>query len=118
MVRVIVYSRSMPRTPDAASESADTGTYRRSRSRASRQRSDAGASQRTASRPADHLPVPTVIARILLRISIAVDRRGLGAKLFSAEHPKNNRPTHHKKILGGNHDVISMMSSPLLHQLQ
>ena len=43
MVRVIVYSRSMPRTPDAASESADTGTYRRSRSRASRQRSDAGA---------------------------------------------------------------------------
>jgi hypothetical protein len=42
-VRVIIYCRCMPRTPGAAGESADTGTYRRSRARASRQRSDAGA---------------------------------------------------------------------------
>jgi len=42
MVRVIVYSRCMPCTPGAAGERADTGTYRRPRSRASRQRSDAG----------------------------------------------------------------------------
>jgi len=38
-VGVIVYSRCMGRTPDAAGESADTGTYRRARARASGQRS-------------------------------------------------------------------------------
>jgi hypothetical protein len=35
-VRVIVYSRCMGRTPDAAGEGADASAYRRSRSRASR----------------------------------------------------------------------------------
>jgi hypothetical protein len=42
MVSVIVYSRCMARTPDAAGESADTGTYRRARACASGQRSNAG----------------------------------------------------------------------------
>ena len=42
MVRVIVYSRSMGRTSYAAGKSADAGTDRRSRPRASRQRSDTG----------------------------------------------------------------------------
>jgi len=35
-VRVIVYSRCMGRTPDAAGEGTDASAYRRSRSRASR----------------------------------------------------------------------------------
>ena len=96
----------MPCTPGAAGERADTGTYRRPRSRASRQRSDAGTSPRTASRAADYLPIPAVSARVLLRISIAVDRRGLGAKLFSAEDPQNRYPTHHKENLRVSHDVI------------
>ena len=96
----------MPRTPGAAGESADTGTDRRSRSRASRQRSDAGAEQRTTSRSAQHLPISAVIARIVLRISIAVDGRRLGAKFFSADHPKNSYPTHHEKNLRIVHDII------------
>jgi len=93
-------------TPDAAGEGADTSANRRSRSRTSRQPSDTGAQQRTASRSTEHLPIPAVIARIVLRISIAVDRRRLGAKLFSAEHSKNSYPAHHKKNLGISHDII------------
>src|SRR6516164_1417109 len=93
-------------TPDAAGEGADTSANRRSRSRTSRQPSDTGAQQRTASRSTEHLPIPAVIARIVLRISIAVDRRGLGAKLFSADQRKSSYPTHYKKNLGISHDII------------
>jgi hypothetical protein len=101
----------MGRTPDAAGEGTDTGTYRRSRSSASSQRSDAGAKQRAAPRSADHLSIPAVSARIFLRISIAVDWRrcdrcSLRAKLFSVQHPKNSYPADHKKNLGVSHDVI------------
>ena len=70
----------MGMTPDAASKSTDTCTYRRSGARASRQRSNAGAQQRTASGSAEDLPKPAVITRIVLCISIAVDGRGLSAK--------------------------------------
>jgi|AmaraimetFIIA100_FD_contig_51_8997987_length_659_multi_5_in_0_out_0_1 hypothetical protein len=106
----------MGRTPDAASEGADTSTYRRSRSRASRQRSDAGAKQRAASRSAEYLPIPAVSARIFLRISITVDWRRcdwrrLRVKLFSAERPKNSYPADHKKNLGISHDVIPAFAS-------
>src|SRR5262249_15770893 len=111
-VGVIVYSRCMGGTADAAGESADTGTYRRARARASGQRSDASAQQRTASRSAEHLPIPAVSARILLRVSIAVDRRGLGTKLFSAEHPKNRHPTHDDENFAVNHSHPSLV--PLL----
>ena len=96
----------MRTTSDAAGNSADTGTYRRARSCASCQRSDAGAQQRTASRSAEHLPIPAVSTCIFLRISIAVDGRRLGAKFFSADHPKNSYPTHHKKNLRVVHDII------------
>ena len=84
----------MPRTPGAAGESADTGTYRCSRPRSSRQRSDASSQQRTASGSADYLPIPAVIACILLRIPIAIGGRGLCAELFGVEHPKNSYPTY------------------------
>jgi hypothetical protein len=96
-------------TPDAAGEGADTSANRRSRSRTSRQPSDTGAQQRTASRSTEHLPIPAVIARIVLRISIAVDRRGLGAKLFSAEHPKNSYPTRQEKNVHVSHNVIPLL---------
>jgi hypothetical protein len=47
-----------------------------------------------------------VIARIILRITIAIDGRRLGAKRFSAEHPKESYRTPHKKYLGESHDII------------
>ena len=55
---------------------------------------------------AEDLPIPAVSARVVLRIAIAVDGRGLGAKLLCAEHPKNDYPTHHKKHLDVTHSVI------------
>jgi hypothetical protein len=118
MVRVIVYSRCVPRTPGAAGEGADTGTYRRSRSRASRQGSNAGAQQRTASRSAEDLPIPAVIARIVLRIPIAIDGGRLRAKRFGAEHPKESYPTHHEKDLGVSHHVIPIRAAAALNTAQ
>jgi hypothetical protein len=47
-----------------------------------------------------------LIARVFLRIPIAVGGRGLGAKFFSAEHAKKSYPTHHKKNLRVSHDVV------------
>src|SRR5690242_13943143 len=95
----------MGATPDAASDGADTSAYRRPCSRASRQRSDAGAQQRAASRSTQYLPIAAVIARIVLRISIAIDRRGLGAKPFSAEHRNNSDPSEEKNF-GVSHDLL------------
>jgi hypothetical protein len=50
---------------------------------------------------------------MVLRVAIAVDRRGLGAKLFSAEHRKNSHPSHQKKNLDAvSHDVTLISADP------